>query len=456
MTPPPIDQHRQLSDNTIFFAALGCAKNRVDTERMVGLARRLGWSPVADPAEADLVVVNSCGFIGEAMQESVETAIDLARFKQGRCQTLVLAGCLSQRYPDELAHEMPEVDHFIGTADLERLSTILSGETAPRRGVGRPGDFAEERWERDLSLAGHSAYLKVAEGCDRQCAFCVIPSLRGPQRSRTVPSLVDEAAALAHAGARELNLVAQDLTAYGRDLDGRPGLHSLLRALDQVEGIRWIRLLYAYPTSLDDQVLRAVADLDAVVPYLDLPLQHIDDQVLRAMRRGYDGRRAQQIVDRAREVIPGVALRTTLICGHPGETDQAHADLLRWLEQTGLDHVGVFVYSPEEGTPAASMVDRPPREVAERRAQEVMQAQRAISRGKLRGRRGELLEVLVDGPSPESEYLLEGRHAGQAPEVDGVVVLSDAVGCSAGDLIQARVTDTADFDLAAKVIAPPA
>lgn len=437
-----------MSRGTIFFVALGCAKNRVDTERMVGLAERLGLQLVESAAKADVIVVNTCGFILSAKEESIDTVLELAEHKAERCRKLIVAGCLAQRYPEGLAAEMPEVDHFVGTGDLPGLESILGGSDL-RLAVRPPqsgGD--EERFPRALSAMPPSAYLKIAEGCDRQCAFCIIPRLRGPQRSRTVSSLSEEASSLARAGAKELVLVAQDTTAYGHDLADGARLPALLQSLSSVEGLRWLRLLYAYPSEVDEALIQAMAGLPRVVPYLDLPFQHVDDLVLRRMRRGYQGAQVRALLARLRQAVPGIHLRATLLCGHPGETEAAHRALVELVREAELEHLGVFPFSAEDDTHAATQPDQVPTSLAEERAEEIMEVQRAISRRKLRQLRGRELEVLVEGTSDESEYLLQGRHAGQAPEVDGVVFLAD---CEAkpGELIRVRVTDSADYDLVA-------
>ena len=438
--------------HTIHMVALGCPKNRVDTERMAGLARRHGLELVADPCLAETILVNTCGFVADATEESIDTVLELARHKQqGSCSRLIMAGCLAQRHPDELARELPEVDHFIGTSDLELLDQLLGGADTPRESVGSPRADGEERYERDLSGTSHMAYLKIAEGCDRPCAFCIIPQLRGPQRSLGVAALEAEARQLVQAGIRELVLVAQDTTAYGRDLTPRAHLADLLTVLDAVPGLRWIRLLYAYPSAIDQQLCAALAGLPRVVPYLDLPIQHVDEEVLRRMKRGYSGDRVRQCIDELRRAVPGVALRTTLICGHPGETAAAHEAIKRFVVEQQLDHLGVFAFSPEEGTESASQPDQVPTELAAERAAELMELQRGISQQKLQKLVGCELEVQVDGPSPESELLMEGRHAGQAPEVDGVVVLTDGGG-PVGEMIRAEVIDAGDYDLVARPV----
>ncbi len=437
----------------LHLASLGCPKNQVDSERMLGLAAALGFALTDDPAAAEVIVVNSCGFIQAAVEESIQVVLELGRHKAGRCRKLILAGCLAQRHAAELAEALPEVDHLVGAGGFAELQAALQDQ-ARRLAVAPPGAATEERWERAPTALAHTAYLKIAEGCDRPCAFCTIPAIRGPQRSRAPGSLVQEARALCARGARELTLVAQDTTAYGRDLDPPADLASLLQALDGVPGLRWLRLLYAYPSSVDARLIEALATLPRVVKYLDLPIQHIDDEVLARMRRGYDGDRVRRTLDALRQAMPGVALRTTLLSGHPGESPQAHRRLVRFLEQAQLDHVGVFPFSAEPGAPAAAQPDPVPGPVAEERAAELMALQGQISSAKLARLRGQELQVLVDGPSPESEFLMQGRHAGQALDVDGVVVLTDGGG-PVGELLRVRVTDSAEHDLVATPLLDP-
>lgn len=448
---------------TIHFVSLGCPKNTVDTERMVGLAAKQGLSLTADPADAEVIVVNTCGFIEPAKRESIDTILDMAEQKHsGRCRTLVMAGCLSQRYPDQLARELPEVDHFLGTADLGRLGRLFAEapsqaetdgsnahETVGRVAVGAPEGMEEAEYGRRLIGPPHSAYLKISEGCNRPCAFCSIPLMRGRQRSRGIASLVQEAEGLVAQGVRELILVAQDSTAYGSDLPrGTANLELLLRALDGVDGLRWVRVHYAYPSMIYPPLAAAMAELPSVVPYLDMPIQHVDDELLRRMRRGYTGDRVRQAVTELRERIPGLWIRTTMLIGHPGETAAGHQALLRFVEEMKIDHLGAFVFSPEDDTPAIDQPDPVPTELAEERRGELLELQQGVSRRRLESLRGEVLEVLIDGTSSESEFLLEGRHAGQSPEIDGHVILADAEG-QPGDFVQARVTDTADYDLVA-------
>jgi ribosomal protein S12 methylthiotransferase len=422
---------------------------------MLGLTGQAGFQIARAPEDAEVIVVNTCGFIGEAKEESVDTILEMARFKEsGSCRRLVVTGCLSQRYAGDLARDLPEVDHFLGSGDVDKIVGTLRGEAA-RDGVSMdPAYLYDDVTPRLQSLPAYTAYVKIAEGCDRPCSFCIIPKLRGGQRSRSPESVEREVRDLVARGAVEINLVAQDLTTYGWDLDDRLELAELVRRLARIDGLRWLRLHYAYPTATTDSLLDAVADEPRVAKYIDMPLQHIDDDVLKAMRRGYVGKTPRALVKKIRERIPGVTLRTTFIVGHPGETEEAFQRLCEFVREAEFDRVGVFTYSLEEGTHSATLDGRVPARTMERRRRELMRIQRQISKRKMKAMVGRDLEVLVEGPSDESEYLLAGRHEGQAPEIDGSVFLALDEGVKAprqGDLVRARVTGFADYDLAATV-----
>ena len=436
----------------IHFVSLGCAKNRVDTEVMLGVGEEQGLEIVAEAEEADVIVVNTCGFIGPAKEESVRTILELGQLRQGgRCETLVVAGCLSQRYPEELAAEMPEVDHFLGTSDMLRLREVLGGG-GPRMMVGDPANWlARADDPRALGGARSSAFLKIAEGCARSCSFCAIPSIRGTQRSRPIDDLVAEARRLAQAGVVELCLVSQDTVAYGRDLPGRPTLASLCEALAQVPGVRWLRLHYLYPERLDERLIELLAEHPVVLPYVDMPLQHAADAMLRRMRRGHGGDRLRRLTDRLFEAIPDLVFRSAFIVGHPGETDAEFEELHRFVERTRFDHLGVFRYSHEEGTASYELGSPVQEAVAEERERALMTLQQQISRQKLEARVGTELEVLVEGISEESELLLEGRFWGQAPEVDGRVILANGE-ARPGQIRRALVRDAGDYDLVADLL----
>ena len=440
---------------TIHFVSLGCAKNRVDTEVMLGVSDQSGFALVEDPAEAEVIVINTCGFIGPAKEESINTILEMSAHKEsGTCDKLVVAGCLSQRYPEELATDLPEVDHFLGSSDMLKLKSVLGG-TGGRMLVGNPAQYTMRADDpRVLTGETHRAYMKIAEGCNRECSFCAIPSFRGKQRSRTIADLVREAEHLSAAGVVELNLISQDTIAYGRDLQEQESLAELLAALGDVEGIRWVRAHYLYPEKLTDPLVEVLSQHDKVLPYIDMPLQHASDRMLRAMRRGHGGDRMYKVVERLRGAIPDLVFRSTFIVGHPGETDEDFGELRKFVEWAELDHVGVFLYSPEEGTRSGEMHEAVDPAIAEARYAELMDTQRPISRGRLDLRVGTELDVLVDGVSDESEWLLQGRWWGQAPEVDGSVYLANGT-AQAGEIRRVLVTDAADYDLMADFVDAP-
>lgn len=495
------------------LVSLGCAKNRVDSEVMLGLLREAGYGITADPAEADVIIVNTCGFIGPAKKESIDTILEMAQFKRevgdgrGHARALLVGGCLAQRYPEELAAELPEVDVFFGTNEVDKVVRLVEAALAGRGGNerregGEKGEREEteetdRRGERDergeqgepvgrsprvtvtrvprflyddtmprvLSTPAPTAYVKIAEGCDHACAFCIIPRLRGKLRSRPPDSVLREARGLAEQGVQELVLVAQDVTAYGKDLYGEPKLATLLRELDRVEGLRWIRLLYTYPTSITDELLAAVAELPKVCKYIDLPLQHADDRVLERMRRlgrgnGVAGRRAdlERLVDRIRRRIPGVALRTSFIVGFPGETDEAFGRLLEFMREMEFDHAGVFAYSREEGTVAALYPDQVPAAVKRARRAEAMRLQQAISLGRRRARVGQEVPVVVERFDPPGRGRLIGRTEWQAPEVDGKVFIrvpgkeTAGPGAAPGQFARVRLTGARPYDWLAELV----
>ncbi|MCB9545691.1 MAG: 30S ribosomal protein S12 methylthiotransferase RimO [Myxococcales bacterium] len=435
----------------VHFLSLGCPKNRIDTETMLASLPGARYTMTPEADEADVVVVNTCAFVESAKKESVDAILDMARLKEkGRIGQLVVTGCLAQRYPDELARELPEVDHFVGTNDLGLVTEILDGRTQSRVLVGNPDrrDFDWEAPRYNSVEGGHSAWLKIAEGCSNTCAFCIIPTLRGPQRSRSIESILREARMLAAQGVVELNLVAQDLTAYGYDLTPRLNLTALLEPLAQVDGIRWIRLLYAYPRSFPKGLVDLMASEPRIVPYLDMPLQHISDPVLKLMKRGSTSDTIRRRVAELREKVPGLVLRTTFISGFPGETDADHRQLVDFVQEARFERLGVFAYSREEGTPAHDLPNQVSAAVKARRLDEIMYVQRDISRAHNEALMDREVDVLVERPSAESDLVMVGRTAQQAPEIDGVtyIGLSDAV--RPGAIVRAVVTQVTDYDLA--------
>lgn len=438
----------------VHIVTLGCPKNRVDSEIMLGSLVEEGWELTDEPERADLVVVNTCAFIEASKEESIQAILEAARLKEaGRAKKLVVAGCLAQRYPEELAKELPEVDHFLGTSAYADLPKLLGDTRSERQVIPDPDYIHSAATPRINSLQGFTAYLKIAEGCDNACAFCIIPTLRGKQRSRPIEDVVAEARRLADAGVGELNLVAQDLTAYGHDLPGRPKLHQLIRALGEVEAIRWIRLHYAYPRNFPDELIAAIRDTPNVVPYLDMPIQHASDRLLRAMRRGRDSVFLRELLAKLRAEIPGIVLRTSLIVGLPGETEEEFEELLDFIAEQRFDHLGIFRYSKEEGTLAGEMEDQVPDEVKQRRWEQAMALQAEIRQEQQQAYVGRDLEVLVEGVHEETEHLLVGRHQGQAPEVDGQVILNDLPDepVAAGDWVQVRVEEAYPYDLVGRV-----
>jgi len=429
---------------------LGCAKNLVDGEVMLGHLVEAGAEIASDLDAAEVVVVNTCGFIEEAKRESVGAILEIARRKgNGQLRRLVVAGCMAQRYADDLAAEVPEIDAFIGLDELERAPEVVLGGTGRCHLPDQHGAVAlyDHTAPRLLTTGGVYAYLKVAEGCDNPCTFCHIPRMRGRFRSRALDSLVEEAARLEEAGVRELVLVAQDTTRYGEDLGmGRAGLRRLLEALLAGTSLPWIRLMYAYPATLDEAIFPLMAHESRLVPYLDIPLQHASRKVLKRMKRGGDERGYRQLIARARETVPGLAVRTTLIVGFPGEEEREFEELQRFVEEVRFDQVGVFAYSYQEENPGAALGDPVPRRTKERRRRLLMKQQERISRATHRSLRGKDMLAIVDGVSPESELLLEGRLQRQAPEVDGRLLFSEGTG-RPGDIVRVKIQKTYPFDL---------
>ena len=428
---------------TVHLTSLGCAKNTVDSQTVAAQLHAAGAVLVSEPDGADIALVNTCTFIEDASQESVDAILELAELRRSqRCGRLVVFGCLAQRYGDELRELIPEVDVLAGTGALgdvvrccldRSVSGVLSPapEKAPLAGAAR-------------EAIGASAYVKVGEGCSQKCSFCIIPKLRGPLRTRPIAEIVDEVSALSSAGIREVNLVGQDTTAFGRDRSGKERLADLLLALDRVEGLDWIRVLYAYPARLSDRLIEAIATCDRVCNYLDIPLQHVDEAVLRSMGRGTSERTVREVVRRLRRGIPQLTLRSTFLVGFPGETDDAFQRLRDFVEECRFERVGVFAYSAEEGTPAASMDGQVPQDVAHARREELLALQSTIHREHNQGLVGTRCKVLVEGLA--DGLLRVGRTSAQAPEVDGVVIL-DGGGAEAGEMVEVEVTGCDGYDL---------
>ena len=437
----------------IHFLTLGCPKNQVDAEVMLGVLARDGHQMVMDPDDADVLVVNTCAFIGPAKEESIDAILEAARVKAAReGRRLVVTGCLAQRYADDLAGELPEVDAFVGTGDLTRIAEAVTAPAGDAPVVYRGAQHelpAHGLSPRIRTGAWWTAYLKVSEGCDHRCSFCIIPKIRGHHESRPMDDVLAEAASLAAEGAVELNLIAQDLTAYGRDLGDGTSLARLLRALAvRVPAARWLRLLYAYPASVTDELLEVIATEPAVTKYLDMPLQHVSDGVLRAMRRERSGAAIRRLVARIRAAVPGIALRSSFIVGFPGETDADVDALCAFLEEAELERVGVFRYSQEENTHAATLSGQLPEAVKEARFERVMGVQAGVAARTARRQVGRVVAVLVE--EDQGGGWVVGRTAQQAPEIDGGIRVRGAA--RPGDVIQARITAADVYDLEAELL----
>ena len=453
----------------IGFVSLGCPKNLVDSEVMMGLSQQGGHTLTPDPQDAEVLIVNTCAFIDSAKEESINTILELAEFKKnGNCKRLVVTGCLGERYRDELKAQIPEIDVVLGTGDVPEIVGAIEGgpgrRTIPLTLVSAanhspipnppplPTYLYDAETPRVFTTPRHFAYLKVAEGCDYKCSFCIIPTLRGHYRSRPLDAIVREARALAARGVRELILISQDTTFYGRDLDEGAALPRLLRELNEVDGIDWIRLLYLYPTTITDEILDAMAECRKVCKYIDLPLQHAADDVLRRMKRPGTGKGYEKLLARIRERVPGVSLRTTLIVGFPGETAEEFEQLRAFVRNVEFDHVGVFTYSHEEGTSAHQLEDDVAAAVKTKRRNTLMAEQKRIVARAQKRKIGRQVRVMVDGPSPDHELVWRGRLEGQAPEIDPVVYLTEAnpEALEPGALLDAQIVGAREYDLVAR------
>jgi len=448
--------------NKVGFISLGCPKNLVDSEVMMGQLKQNGYQITANAEEADTVVVNTCGFIDAAKRESIEAILEAARLKtNGKAKRLIVAGCLVERYRDELKAEMPEVDAFIGTGQIKDILSVCDPKTNTRSlpviplGNQSATYLYDESTPRVLATPSHYAFIKIAEGCDRPCAFCFIPQMRGHFRSRRFGSIVAEAHQLAEEGVKELILVAQDSSRYGEDLGKQDALAHLLRELSHTEGIEWVRVMYTYPTHIGDAFLDVLADEPKAVKYLDIPLQHASQKVLRLMKRGGNRGSLERLIERVRRRVPNIAVRTTFITGFPGETEEDFQELRAFVKNVEFDRVGVFTYSDEEGTPAFNLPNKVSPKIAKRRRDQLMNEQARISRGKNRARIGEIVRVMFEGESNESELLWQGRMETQAPDIDGCVLINDApegFSPSPGDFVEVLITESYDYDLVGRIL----
>jgi len=440
----------------VCIISLGCPKNRVDSEVMAGLLAERGRKIVGETEQADAIIVNTCSFIKDAKEESIDTVLESAEICGKTGASLVVTGCLPQRYRTDVSSLFPEVNCFLGTGNFQNINKILdeleNGTCRAKARIGALPHFLQHRnTPRMNSSPFYTAYLKIAEGCSNKCSFCAIPSIRGPQESRKISDLVTEAGRLAETGVKELNLIAQDLTAYGSDLRQRPSLAGLLKELCGVGGIEWIRLLYCYPRTFSKELMRVIASEKKICKYVDIPIQHNDPVLLKSMKRGRGPDYVTKLLNTMRSEIPGLVLRTTFIVGYPGETDEMFESLCGFIEEMKFDNAGFFGFSPEEGTPAATLPGQVPETIISRRVRNIHKLQRVISKKLNRRLVGKQLEVLVHGPSQASEHLLEGRHRGQAPEIDGVVFINEGT-AKPGDIVTCEITQSADYDLVGKIM----
>lgn len=461
MTEISSQVNQKFNDRTVYFTSLGCSKNLVDAQVMLGHMGLNGFKVETEPQNSEVIVVNTCSFIEAAKQESIEMILDLADFKDedvGKCKALVVSGCMAQRYSDELEKSLPEVDMFIGTGEYNKivpLLTALENNKLEKKSFVEVPRFIHTEFDPRLNTSPfYTAWLKISEGCNRNCTFCIIPTLRGRLRSRTVESLVEEAKKLSDSGVRELNLISQDLSDYGVDLSEENNLFELLSGLETVDGVDWVRLFYFYPDELTDEVIEKMATSSKVCKYLDMPVQHFSDYVLKRMNRKITGEKIMERIVKLRERIPGIVLRTSIIVGFPGESEEDFEKLLEGIKKARFNHLGIFRYSDEEGTPAFRLKDKNSQDVIDERFDRLYEEQKEIARELNQDFLGQTVEVLVEGTHEDTDLLIVGRHFGQAPDIDGKVIINDLneKDLKVGDLVKIEITEVLDFDLVGRVI----
>ena len=439
----------------LLFVSLGCDKNLVDSEEMLGLLTRKGFEIVDDETLAEVIIINTCCFINDAKEESVNTILEMAEYKKaGSCKALIVTGCMAQRYKNEITEEVPEVDAVLGTTSYEDIYRAIQESMDGKQFQDfKSIDYLPESLgRRVLTTGGHFGYLKIAEGCDKHCTYCIIPKLRGSYRSHSMDYLIKQAESLAAQGVKELNIVAQETTVYGTDLyNGQKMLPELLKRLCRIEGLSWIRVLYCYPEEINEELIQVIKEEPKICHYLDLPIQHGSDAVLKRMGRRTTQAELRSIIGRLREEIPDIALRTTLIAGFPGETEADHQEVLQFVKDMRFDRLGVFTYSEEEGTPAAQMPDQIDEAVKETRRDALMMAQQAIAFDKSEEMVGKTVDVLIEGRLPEEDVYI-GRTYRDAPDVDGYVFVHAEEDMISGDIVKVKITDAQDYDLVGDVI----
>ena len=435
--------------------SLGCSKNLVDSENFIGiLVNKKGFEVTSELNEADMIIVNTCGFIGDAKKESIETILEVSELKEtGNLKKIIVTGCLAQRYAEEILKELPEVDAVIGTGEIDKIEKVVDEILNDKHPVETSSmDFlANANTDRILTTASHTAYLKISEGCDRRCTYCIIPQLRGRLRSRTIEDILVEANNLVKSGVRELNLLSQETTEYGIDLYKEKSLAKLMKELVKIEDLKWLRTYYMYPDSVTDELIQVMKTEDKICKYFDIPIQHVSDSILQNMGRAKTGAHLKEILYRIRKEIPNATFRTSVIVGFPGETQENFEELRDFLEEFQFDYVGVFKYSREEDTKAYDMDNQVPEEIKEERWVELTNLQSKIAENKNRAMLGQTVEVMIDGVSTESEYLLEGRTKGQALEIDGKVLTNDGT-AKPGEIVKVKLEQNFDYDFIGPIV----
>lgn len=438
----------------ILFVSLGCDKNLVDSEVMLGLIRERGYKITNDETEADIIIVNTCSFINDAKEESINTILEMAEYKKtGQCKALIATGCLVQRYANEIREEIPEVDGLIGTSSYETITQVIDEALAGHHSeqLANIDDLPSNEVKRVMTTGGFFSYLKIAEGCDKHCTYCIIPSLRGKYRSRPMEALVKEATYLAENGVKELILVAQETTLYGTDIYGEKKLPTLLKELAKIDGIEWIRILYCYPEEITDELIQVMKEEEKVCNYLDMPIQHASNNVLKRMARRTSNEELREKVAKLKQEIPDICLRTTIITGFPGETKEDHEEVLDFIDEMSFDRLGVFTYSLEEGTPAAKLDGQVDEEVKVARQEEIMELQQEISYDNSIAMIGKTMKVLIEGRLPEEDVYI-GRTYRDAPNVDGYCFVKSDDNLMSGDFVTVKITEAKEYDLVGEVI----
>ncbi len=447
-------------ENKVHFISLGCPKNLVDTEIMVGTLMKDGYSIVGDEESADTVIINTCGFIEDSKRESIQKILEMGELKkQGKIKRLVVAGCLTQRYKSDIVDELPEADLFVGSGEFQNIDKILDENkkgSEKRTFFNLPTYLQDSSTPRVNTQPKHRAYLKISEGCLKRCAFCAIPLIRGNLQSRTIENVVNEAKLLVAGGVKEIIIISHDFTDYGWDLkrknpESKESPYELLRALDQVEGLQWIRLLYLYPDGLDMETLKLIKNSKKIVKYFDMPLQHINNDVLKKMNRKMTKEEISEVVKNIRTLMPEAIIRTQFIVGFPGETEDQFNELVEFIKENEFDRVGCFSYSPEENTPAGKMLDQLDEETKQRRHDILMKTQQKISKKLQQRMIGKVLDVIVEGLSEETDLLLQGRNSQQAPEIDGVTLINSGT-ADVGQIVKVRITDSLEYDLIGEIV----